>query len=218
MSMLVAPLGLTTPIAAFNGGMLVHPDLSPIEQLTLPASVVAQAVKAIERHALDVWIYRRGDWFVRALTGAHVDREQKTVLFAPTVVSTFDGMDQEIVKIVGVGDDLDVVARCERDVRQQLGAHVSAARSQPYYLDITHPNANKGAVVRRLSELLAVPTSEIATIGDMPSDVLMFTPSGLGIAMGNASADVQRAARRVTGSNAEEGFAEAVETYILPTA
>ena len=43
----------------------------------------------------------------------------------------------------------------------------------------------------------------------------MFAHSGLSIAMGNASPEVQRAARRVTTSNAEEGFATAVERFIL---
>ncbi|MFC8256948.1 HAD family hydrolase [Streptomyces sp. NPDC057291] len=38
---------------------------------------------------------------------------------------------------------------------------------------------------------------------------------GLSIAMGNASHEVQRAARRVTASNEEEGFANAVEQFIL---
>jgi hydroxymethylpyrimidine pyrophosphatase-like HAD family hydrolase len=50
----------------------------------------------------------------------------------------------------------------------------------------------------------------------MPNDVLMFAHSGLSIAMGNASHEVQRAARRVTTSNAEEGFALAIERFILP--
>jgi hydroxymethylpyrimidine pyrophosphatase-like HAD family hydrolase len=45
--------------------------------------------------------------------------------------------------------------------------------------------------------------------------VLMFAHSGLSIAMGNASPEVQRAARRVTTSNEDEGFANAVERFIL---
>ena len=49
----------------------------------------------------------------------------------------------------------------------------------------------------------------------MPNDVLMFAHSGLSIAMGNADPEVQRAARRVTASNEEEGFAQAVERFIL---
>ncbi len=50
----------------------------------------------------------------------------------------------------------------------------------------------------------------------MPNDVLMFAHSGLSIAMGNAGPEVQRAARRVTSSNEEEGFATAVERFVLP--
>ncbi len=215
MEMLIGPLDLTTPIAAFNGGMLVRPDLSLIEERVLPASVVGPVVETIERHRLDVWIYRGADWFVRRAHGAHVDREQWTVRFPPTVVSGFDELHDRVVKIVGVGEDQTLVAGCEADLREQFGDHVSAARSQPYYLDVTHPNANKGAVLNCLSRLLKIPPAETATIGDMPNDILMFALSGLSIAMGNASPDVQRAARRVTTSNEREGFATAVERYVL---
>ncbi len=217
MSMLVQPLKIQTPIAGFNGGLFVNPDLSIIDAKTLPRDVAEAVVKTIEAHQLDVWIYRGNDWFVRTRHGPHVDREEWTVKFEPTVVDRYDDKLDGVVKIVGVSDDLKAVERAETDARAQFGDHVSAARSQPYYLDVTHPQANKGGVVKRLSEQLKIPTENIATIGDMPNDVLMFALSGLSIAMGNASADVQRAARRVTASNENEGFAEAVEKYILPS-
>jgi hydroxymethylpyrimidine pyrophosphatase-like HAD family hydrolase len=107
------------------------------------------------------------------------------------------------------------VARCEAETRRLCGPRVSAARSQPYYLDVTHPEANKGFVVRRLSELLSIPPEQIATIGDMPNDVLMFAKSGLSIAMGNASPEVQQSAHYVTTSYEDEGFANAVERFVL---
>jgi len=69
--------------------------------------------------------------------------------------------------------------------------------------------------VQFLSSRFTIPPSQIATIGDMPNDVLMFAHSGLSIAMGNASKEVQRAARMVTTSNQEEGFANAVQRFIL---
>ena len=50
----------------------------------------------------------------------------------------------------------------------------------------------------------------------MPNDVLMFAHSGLSIAMGNADSQVQRAARRVTDTNENDGFAKAVERFVLP--
>ena len=41
MSMLIEPLQLSTPIAAFNGGLFVNRDMSPIEQRVIPPQVVA---------------------------------------------------------------------------------------------------------------------------------------------------------------------------------
>jgi hypothetical protein len=215
MAMLIDPLGLRTPVAAFNGGVFVAPDMSVIEQHVLPADVARRAVEIISRNRMDVWIYSGSDWLVRNLQAPHVAREQWTVKFAPTVVGSFDAVLASAVKIVGVSDDQDLVARCEQEAQAALGAAASAARSQPYYLDVTHPDANKGAVVAMLSKLLSIPDAEIATIGDMPNDVLMFQRSGLSIAMGNASPQVQAQADLVTASNSDEGFANAMERFIL---
>ncbi len=215
MSMLVRPLQITTPIAAFNGGLFVRPDLTIIDQKVLPADVAHKVLQAVMDHHLDVWVYRGQDWWVLNKNGPHVERESWTVKFKPKITADMDKVLAQVVKIVGVSDDFAAVARAETDVRRDFGQHVSAARSQPYYLDITHPDANKGGVVRRLSRELKIPMAQIATIGDMPNDVLMFALSGISIAMGNADSQVQRAARHVTASNEEDGFALAVEKYIL---
>ena len=50
----------------------------------------------------------------------------------------------------------------------------------------------------------------------MPNDILMFAHSGLSIAMGNADPQVQRAARRITDTNDNNGFAAAVDRFVLP--
>ena len=65
---------------------------------------------------------------------------------------------------------------------------------------------------------LPMPMDEIAVIGDGGNDVAMFQQSGLSIAMGNASDEVKKHARFVTGSNDEDGFADAVEKYVLGAA
>src|ERR1700719_362961 len=175
MAMLIDPLKLTQPLAAFNGGVLILPDLKTVvDQKFLPAGMPEKVIEAIENHGLDVWVYTDTEWFVRDPNAPHVAREQWTVKFPPTVVETFAGLLGRVAKIVGISDDLARVAQCEKDVQQAGGTHISAARSQPYYLDVTHPQANKGEVVLSLSRLLNIPAAEIATIGDMPNDVLMF--------------------------------------------
>lgn len=81
--MLVQPLKITTPIAAFNGGLLVGPDLSLIQQRMLQPPVVGPVIDIIKAHTLDVWIYRGTDWFVHERHGSHMDREEWTVKFSP---------------------------------------------------------------------------------------------------------------------------------------
>ena len=218
MATLTEPLALQTPIAGFNGGIFVKPDMTIIEQHVLAADVAKQAVEIILKHGMDAWAYCGNDWFVRDAKAPHVAREQWTVKFAPTVVGDLTTVLDKTVKIVGVSDDHDLVARCEKDAQDALGSRASAVRSQPYYLDVTNSDANKGTVVTTLAKWLSVPIAEIATLGDMPNDVLMFRHSGLSIAMGNASAEVQGQADCVTDSYEDEGFAKAVERFILPTA
>jgi hypothetical protein len=217
MSMLVEPLDVRTPIAAFNGGLLVDREMRVIEQRTIPPELVPPAIALLRSHGLDVWLYQGADWFVQDVEGPHVDREAATVQFPPTRAD-YEGLTEGIAKIVGVGDDHEAVARAAADAQERFGDHVSAARSQPYYVDITHPQANKGAVADFLAARYEIPSEQIATIGDMPNDVLMFVRSGLSIAMGNSDREVQRAASRVTGSNEHDGFAEAVRRFVLPHA
>ena len=216
MAMLIGPLGIDTPIAGFNGGATVKADGTVIDEKTLPGDVARKAIALIGEHKMDAWLYTAKDWFVRQRKAPHVDREAWTVKFDPTVVDEFADKDLDAaVKIVGVSDDHDLVARCEADAQKAFGDKVSAARSQPYYLDITHPHANKGDVVSALSKSTGIAPDEMATIGDMPNDVLMFKKSGFSIAMGNSSDEVKRQASATTDSYNDEGFAKAVEHYIL---
>jgi hypothetical protein len=219
MSMLIEPLALQGAIAGFNGGVFVNPDLTVIESHTLDPAIAQQTLKLILDKGLDAWVYTEDEWLIRDKEAPHVARETWTVKFDAKVVTSFtDAQLAHAVKIVGISDDPDLVAACEKVVQNTLGVKASAARSQPYYLDVTHPQANKGTVVTTLSKILNILPAQIATIGDMPNDVLMFRKGGFSIAMGNASNEVKAQASAVTDSNENEGFAKAVREFVLPPA
>ncbi|HLJ65022.1 MAG TPA: Cof-type HAD-IIB family hydrolase, partial [Stellaceae bacterium] len=197
MAMLVEPLALRTPIAGFNGGIFVTPDMRVVEQHVLGPAASRRALEVLDAHGLDAWVYSGEDWFIRDPHAPHVAREQWTVKFAPVIADDFTTVLDRAVKIVGVSDDRARMEAADADAAAELKGEASVARSQPYYLDITHPDADKGKVVTALARLLSIPEAAIATIGDMPNDILMFRRSGLSIAMGNASAEVQKEARFV---------------------
>ncbi len=215
MAMLIEPLGISEPIAGFNGGLFVKPDFSIIEAKVLPGDVARQTVELLRGSGLDVWVYSGEDWLVPDADGPHVAREKWTVKFDPTVTGDFGAALDKAVKIVGISDDTALMQKVEKQAQAALGSHASAACSQPYYLDVTHPEANKGGVVERLVAMLGIPASAIATLGDQPNDVLMFEKSGLSIAMGQASDAVKAKATLVTDSSEADGFAKAIEQHIL---
>jgi Cof subfamily protein (haloacid dehalogenase superfamily) len=215
LRLLLGPLEITTPIGGFNGGVIAAPDLSIITEHLLSPAVARRTVDMLNAHGVQVWVFSGQDWLVRDSDGPYVGLEERTVGFRAKIVRDFEAFLEVAAKIVGVSRDFELLERCESDVRSALADDACVARSQPYYLDVTHPLANKGAAVSEIARLLAVPLAEIAVIGDGGNDVAMFERGGLSIAMGTASPQVQQAADFVTDSNREEGFANAVERFIL---
>ena len=217
MKMLIEPLGIDTAIAGFNGGVTTKPDLKTvIESFDISSEDAKNAVAFLDKAGVDVWVYNHKSWMVRKLDAPHVDREAWTVKFKPEVVEDFTGKRlRDVVKIVGVSDDYKLISDIEAKAQDEFGGNVEVASSQPYYLDFTHAKANKGEVVESLSRTLGIPKEQIATIGDMPNDVNMFRKSGMSIAMGNASDAVKAKATHTTDSNENNGFAKAINKYIL---
>ena len=215
MRMLVGPLRLALPIGAFSGGAMVTPTLEVIEEHLVPQAAAAQSIELIERFGADIWVYTADDWLLRNPVGDYVPREKRTIQADPTVVADFVPYLDRVCKIVGSSKDFDGLAECERVTRQALGAGASVARSQSYYLDVTPPNVNKGTFLEALARRLQIEPQAIAVLGDMQNDLPMFCKAGLAIAMGNATDEVKQRAHHVTASNAEDGFARAIEQYIL---
>jgi Cof subfamily protein (haloacid dehalogenase superfamily) len=215
LRMLVEPLGITTPVGGFNGGVIATPALTVVTQHLLSPQVARQAVARLGAHGIQVWVFSGQDWLVRDPDGPYVPLEEHTIGFRPEIVEDFGSALEGAAKIVGVSKNFDILEQCEHNVRAALGDSAFVARSQLYYVDITHPLANKGAALSEIAKLLGLPLAEIAVIGDGGNDVAMFERSGLSIAMGNASPQVQRDADLVTDSNGDDGFANAIKRFIL---
>lgn len=213
--MLVDPLRITTPLAGFNGGMVVDAEMRVLEEKVLPAELVAPIIDVLSNAGLSVWVFQGIEWYVLDEKGPHVAREMIACQFAPLRVSSFSNITKDVAKIVGISDDPEQIANASAAMAEAFGDQVAASSSQTYYLDVTNIAANKGSVIDYLSRTLKIETEYIATIGDMENDVAMFEKSGLSIAMGNASSKVRGVATVTTLSNDADGFANAMRNFIL---
>jgi Cof subfamily protein (haloacid dehalogenase superfamily) len=218
MASLLETLAVDQPFAAFNGGSVLGPRGDIIERLTVPPEAARRALALFERSGIDSWVFARGEWWLRDPEGVSTDRERRTLGFEPSVTARFDDLLGEVDKIVGVSDDYEGLARVEVEAQALLAGLAAAVRSQPYYLDVTHPAADKGHGVRAICRHLNLDRGGLAVIGDMANDVPMFAAAGFAVAMGQAPPAVRAAADAVTGPNTQDGFADAVRRFVLPRA
>jgi Cof subfamily protein (haloacid dehalogenase superfamily) len=212
---LVRTLQVNEPFAGFNGGTVARPGGEVLQDLALSPEATRKAFAALTHPGVRIWAYAGGDWLVRDASDPQVAHERHTLGFDPVVVSDFSRL-TKIDKLVGVSTDDDALTQAEATARASLAGMATVDRSQIAYLDITHPDANKGHAVRALSAAIGVAIEETAVIGDMTNDISMFDVAGLAVAMGQAAPAVQARADFVTSANTDDGFAHAVERFILP--
>lgn len=218
MAWISETLELTAPYAGFNGGLLIGPGGAVVEWNPAPAALVHRALDLFAAQGVDAWLFTAGEWLVRDAEGIYVAHETHTVRFAPRVVADFGPYAGEVGKLVGVSDDFDRLAAVEAELQAIVGDGATAHRSQKYYLDLTHRNANKGYAVQAIARHAGVPTHEVAVLGDQANDLPMFAVAGLSVAMGNGTDAVKASATAITGSNDAEGWAAAIDTLVLPRA
>ena len=218
LEVVARPLHLDTPRGGFNGGTIVAADGRVLEQLCVPEHEAAEAVSLLEAAGVDVWLFADGEWLLRNPGGRYVPLERRTVGMKPRVVDSFSPYLARAGKIVGASGDFDKLASCETRLQALFGPRANAHRSQRYYLDVTHPEAHKGRAVKAIARILGVPLQAVAVIGDQANDLPMFAVAGHAVAMGNAPPDVQARAQWVSRSNADDGWAYAIDHFVLPRA
>ncbi len=208
-------LHIEAPIAGFNGGAVTSPDLAVIHSHPISPEATRHVVGAIEDCGVDAWLFSDQQWFVGDPEGAYVALEKRTIGFDPIVVDDFAKVADAALKIVAVSDNSSRLEELQAKMREPLSNKMNVVRSQDYYLDFTHPRANKGDALLAIARLMGVSLANMGVIGDGENDLPMFHHAGLSIAMGNAAPNVQKSANFVTGSNDADGFAAAMRRFFL---
>ena len=216
MRHLVEAFGIDIPVAGFNGGTLINPDGSVLVAHHLPAEAALLTLALFSSEPdVEVWVFADGDWLRRDPPGPMVQREADGLGYGPVVVESFEPYLDRVDKIVAASLNTQRLIELEALLQPKVQGLAQVSRSQPVYLDVTAMLANKGEALKTLAAHLGVALEQTVAIGDGGNDPAMFQVAGLSIAMGQAEEAVKRQASVVTGSNVEEGAAEAFERFIL---
>lgn len=216
IAFLVDALHPTGPIAAFNGGTVIAPDGSIVERHRLGRDAVEQSFAIAAQSGATPWIFAEGRWHIIDPGNGHVPREILASAQQPVVERDMTHLFGEVDKLTWVSDDYDLLVDLQAKMRAAFGDEATIGMSQTYYLDLTHPLANKGDGVATLARIAGVDLATVAVLGDQYNDVPMFERAGLAIAMGQAPEPVQAKATYISSSNDEDGVARAIDTILLP--
>jgi HAD superfamily hydrolase (TIGR01484 family) len=144
-------LGLEGQIGAFNGGTILGPDGRIISAAYLTPEDARATLAALKAAGVARWLFADGRWYAETTENPHVPSERRSAGAEPVIVPDLGRYLERVDKIVGISDDPEALARLERAVADTLGTRATVARSQPYYLDVTAPAANKGDGVAALA-------------------------------------------------------------------
>lgn len=82
-------------------------------------------------------------------------------------------------------------------------------------LDIVPRGGSKATTLLHLAESVGISRDDVITFGDGNNDKEMLAMAGVGVAMGNAAADVQQHADLVTDTNEKDGIIKALKLLKL---
>ena len=97
----------------------------------------------------------------------------------------------------------------------KMQGRILVYRSSGFFLECVPIGIEKSQSLARLIASLGITRQEMIAIGDGYNDKGMIEYAGLGVAMANASTEVQDAADYITYSNEEDGVAHVIEKFIL---
>lgn len=137
-----------------------------------------------------------------------VDRDEKVVKI--TICDNNQVIFNSIMRKLKEIEEIEVleVSHMSRKIIRQGSVEVPI---EYFYTEISAQNVDKWNAIEFLKEKMQIKTEEIVAIGDNVNDKKMIENAGLGIAMGESTPVIKNVANQITGSNNEDGVAQALE-------
>lgn len=215
-------IGSTLPLMAYQGAWIQDPATQKMyRHWSVDKQKARQLLDYFEqpglRSLLSIHFYINDSLYVRELTPETQIYSERSGVEAIPVGDLRQALTDEPTKILALSDDTTLINNLLSNLRQQYTpAELYLTTSVATFFEATNPLVNKGTGVRYLAEeVLGISAANVMTIGDNFNDLEMLEYAGIGVAMGNAPADVQAVAQWVAPSVEKDGAAAAIEEFLL---
>lgn len=210
-------LGIDVPIITYNGAMIQEALSGEVlYRKVIPVETAREVVSWLLNQDVHLHVYRKDQVFVQKMNdwSKGYARATRVPVEETDLIELLKQEEDGIEKIILFGENKELEAWSER-IHERFTGKVHITRSKPHFLELIHPEVNKGVALTALAKRLGINQAEVMAIGDNLNDIEMIRCAGLGVAIGNARKEVKEAADVVTTSNLEDGVAQAIEKYVL---
>ena len=120
-----------------------------------------------------------------------------------------------VYKMIVLCEDDAIAQRLRPKLELLLDAGAELTQALPGYIEVVPTGASKATAAAALLDRWGLTWSDALAIGDGQNDVPMLREAGTSVAMANAKQSVRDAAQFGCASNADDGWVEAMERYVL---
>ncbi len=225
-------IGLATPLILYSGSLVYDPGQEQaLLHRPLSPAFVSAGIGLLREAGLSPGIFQSPLQGERIFLGPaeHDDLYLRDFATHPTRADLIER--RPYARMVDIADPLVVmsagsaaiVARLTEQINQNgqlacnLYSYSLARTSLPdlYGFDLLPPDHTKAYALKWLAAYYGFGLAQTMVVGDGANDLEMIRVAGLGVAMGNATPEVQAVADVIVGTNAQDGVAEAVERFVL---
>lgn len=215
-------IGSTLPLMAYQGAWIQDPLTDQMHRhWTMAPELAGQLLDAYEqadlRDRLSVHFYIDDQLYVREILEETERYAERSGVSVQAVGDLRTLLSMHPTKVLAQSPDVMLIDQLWRSLQGHYSpAEVYLTKSVDIFLEATHPQVNKGAAVRYVAEdLLGLQPEQVMAIGDNLNDLEMLNYAGLGVAMGDAPAEVKAMAQWVAPNVEANGAAVAMEKFLL---
>ena len=204
-------------VMSYNGGEIYDwGTKTRLHAQTLDEDIIPYIYMYAREHGMPIMTYIGKEVVSEVENNEYINysvmRNRMTLRKVEDFVATAQGVG--IVKCIIVGDPTPLPA-LEIEMQETLKGKAGVFRSEPFFLEIVPVGIDKAEGLSILLDKIGMQPSELIAFGDGYNDIPMLQFAGLGVAMGNAAEDIQKAADMVAQSNDDDGIAVLLEKLIL---
>lgn len=208
-------LGIGAPLICYQGAEIINAEGEVLYRATLPRAYLPEAVAFAHRHGRELSVYCDDLIYqaTRLRDQAFYDRWFGLPIRMLNCIA--DDLPGEPIKFIVTADSGEEGDLLEGELCALSAGRFQVVRSHAWFVEGLAKSVSKGEALSRLTHRLGVLQQETMALGDSGNDRAMVEWAGLGVAVGNASADVKAVAKVLAPPQDEDGAAWAIERYAL---